>query len=162
VHPGAFEKTQRKSQLWCPAGCRSPPPRASGPPSYRTLAWRLRLSGCLRRNLPAARSDGCLQTGNCLLLSTRVGRSSNGLRIPFHHRRLQVRCRRDVPEQRRRQGRLALARQGKNNGFMGTAPCQSPITLSGTAILHVREDGLLQHNWVERSALEVHRSLLAS
>jgi hypothetical protein len=50
---------------------------------------------------------------------------------------------------------------GKNNGFMGMAPCQSPITLSGTAVLHVREDGLLQHNWVERSALEVHRSLSA-
>lgn len=48
---------------------------------------------------------------------------------------------------------------GKNNGFMGMAPCKSPITLSGTAILHVRADGLLQHNWVERSALEVHRSL---
>jgi hypothetical protein len=25
--------------------------------------------------------------------------------------------------------------------------------------MHVREDGLLQHNWVERNALEVHRSL---
>jgi hypothetical protein len=51
---------------------------------------------------------------------------------------------------------------GKNNGFMGSAPCQSPIDMTGTAVLHVREDGLLQHNWVERSALEVHRSLNAA
>ena len=50
---------------------------------------------------------------------------------------------------------------GKNNGFMGSQPCQSPIDMTGTAVLHVREDGLLQHNWVERSALEVHRSLSA-
>jgi steroid delta-isomerase-like uncharacterized protein len=48
---------------------------------------------------------------------------------------------------------------GKNNGFMGTEPCQSAISMTGTAVLHVREDGLLQHNWVERNALEVHRSL---
>jgi hypothetical protein len=48
---------------------------------------------------------------------------------------------------------------GKNNGFMGSEPCQSPIDMTGTAVWHVREDGLLQHNWVERSALEVQRSL---
>lgn len=48
---------------------------------------------------------------------------------------------------------------GRNNGFMGTEPCKSPIEMTGTAVLHVREDGLLQHNWVERSALEVYRSL---
>ncbi len=48
---------------------------------------------------------------------------------------------------------------GKNNGFMGSAPCQSPIRMTGIAVIHVREDGLLQHNWVERNALEVHRSL---
>ncbi len=48
---------------------------------------------------------------------------------------------------------------GRNNGFMGSEPCQSPINMTGTAVWHVREDGLLQHNWVERSALEVHRSL---
>ncbi|MFC7630511.1 ester cyclase [Paraburkholderia humisilvae] len=51
---------------------------------------------------------------------------------------------------------------GRNNGFMGSEPCQSPIDMTGTAVLHVREDGLLQHNWVERSALEVHRSLQAT
>lgn len=50
---------------------------------------------------------------------------------------------------------------GKNNGFMGSAPCKTPIRMTGTAVLHVREDGLLQHNWVERNALEVHRSLAA-
>ncbi len=51
---------------------------------------------------------------------------------------------------------------GRNNGFMGSAPCKSPIRMTGTAVLHVREDGLLQHNWVERSAWEVHRSLTAA
>ncbi|MDL2398937.1 ester cyclase [Rhizobium mayense] len=48
---------------------------------------------------------------------------------------------------------------GKNNGFMGLPACGSPIDMTGTAVIHVREDGLLQHNWVERNALEVHRSL---
>jgi hypothetical protein len=50
---------------------------------------------------------------------------------------------------------------GKNNGFMGMEPCQTPFEMTGTAVLHVRDDGLLQHNWVERSALEVHRHLAA-
>lgn len=48
---------------------------------------------------------------------------------------------------------------GTNNGFMGSAACGSSIHMTGTAVMHVREDGLLQHNWVERNALEVHRSL---
>jgi len=48
---------------------------------------------------------------------------------------------------------------GRNNGFMGSEPCRSPIRMTGTSVIHVREDGLLQHNWVERNALEVHRSL---
>ncbi|OUL89152.1 SnoaL-like polyketide cyclase, partial [Paraburkholderia hospita] len=30
------------------------------------------------------------------------------------------------------------------------------------AVLHVGEDGLLRHNWVERSALEVLRRLAAA
>ena len=51
---------------------------------------------------------------------------------------------------------------GKNNGFMGLEACQSPIHITGTAVIHVREDGLLQHNWVERNALEVHRCLTQS
>jgi hypothetical protein len=48
---------------------------------------------------------------------------------------------------------------GKNNGFMGLEPCQTPFRLTGTAIIHVRDDGLLQHNWVERNSLEVYRSI---
>ncbi|MFM0394595.1 ester cyclase [Paraburkholderia phytofirmans] len=50
---------------------------------------------------------------------------------------------------------------GKNKGFMGSESCGSPIDMTGTAVLHVGEDGLLRHNWVERSALEVFRSLAA-
>lgn len=48
---------------------------------------------------------------------------------------------------------------GRNNGFMGMPARGAPISMIGTAVMHVREDGLLQHNWVERNALEVHRSL---
>lgn len=51
---------------------------------------------------------------------------------------------------------------GRNNGFMGFEPCQSPIRMMGTSVIHVRQDGLLQHNWVERNALEVQRSLAAA
>jgi hypothetical protein len=50
---------------------------------------------------------------------------------------------------------------GKNKGFMGSEPCGSSIDMTGTAVLDVGEDGLLRHNWVERSALEVLRSLAA-
>jgi predicted ester cyclase len=50
---------------------------------------------------------------------------------------------------------------GRNNGFMGFEPCQTPIRMTGTSVIHVRQDGLLQHNWVERNALEVQRSLTA-
>lgn len=48
---------------------------------------------------------------------------------------------------------------GKNNGFMGMEADQAPIRITGTAVIHVGEDGLLQHNWVERNALEVYRQL---
>jgi hypothetical protein len=48
---------------------------------------------------------------------------------------------------------------GKNRGFMGFEPDGAPIDMTGTAVLEVREDGLLQHNWVERSALEVERNI---
>jgi hypothetical protein len=51
---------------------------------------------------------------------------------------------------------------GRNNGFMGFEPCQTPIHMTGTAVIHVRQDGLLQHNWVERNALEIQRSLAAA
>jgi hypothetical protein len=43
---------------------------------------------------------------------------------------------------------------GKNNGLLGTAADQRPITLAGTAVWAVREDGKLLHNWVERSSWE--------
>jgi steroid delta-isomerase-like uncharacterized protein len=48
---------------------------------------------------------------------------------------------------------------GRNNGFADTEPSQAPIEMTGTAVWHVREDGLLQHNWVERNAYEVFRQL---
>jgi hypothetical protein len=48
---------------------------------------------------------------------------------------------------------------GKNNGFMGFEPDGAPVDMTGTAVFEVREDGLLQHNWVERSALEVERNI---
>ncbi|WP_433972139.1 nuclear transport factor 2 family protein [Tunturiibacter lichenicola] len=43
---------------------------------------------------------------------------------------------------------------GKNNGMMGTVAGQQPISLTGTAIWSVREDGKLLHNRVERAAWE--------
>src|SRR5262245_38239520 len=43
---------------------------------------------------------------------------------------------------------------GRNNGFMGFEPCGTAFEMIGTAVWHVRDDGLLQHNWVERNALE--------
>jgi SnoaL-like protein len=48
---------------------------------------------------------------------------------------------------------------GKNNGFIGFEPDGAPIDMTGTAVFQVREDGLLQHNWVERSAVEVERNI---
>lgn len=48
---------------------------------------------------------------------------------------------------------------GRNNGFMGTEPDGAPIEMVGTAVWEVGEDGLLRHNWVDRNALEVHRTL---
>ena len=49
--------------------------------------------------------------------------------------------------------------RGRNNGFLGTAPDQRPITFTGTAVWAVRADGKLLHNWVERSAWEAYQSL---
>jgi hypothetical protein len=51
---------------------------------------------------------------------------------------------------------------GRNNGFMGLEPCGTPFEMIGTAVWHVGEDGRLQHNHVERNALEVHRAVIAS
>ena len=48
---------------------------------------------------------------------------------------------------------------GKNNGIFGTTATQSPIAMCGTAIWHVRDDGLLQHNWVQRNSHEVFLTL---
>jgi hypothetical protein len=48
---------------------------------------------------------------------------------------------------------------GKNNGLLGTAPNHEPISMAGTAVFAVREDGLLQHNWVERNASELYMYL---
>jgi hypothetical protein len=45
---------------------------------------------------------------------------------------------------------------GRNNGFLGTTPGMEPISMLGTAVFSIREDGLLQHNWVERNAWEVY------
>jgi hypothetical protein len=49
--------------------------------------------------------------------------------------------------------------EGRNNGFLGLPADQARFEMTGTAIWHVREDGLLHHNWVERNALEVQRAL---
>jgi SnoaL-like polyketide cyclase len=48
---------------------------------------------------------------------------------------------------------------GKNNGMLGTAADQRPITFTGTAVWAVREDGKLLHNWVERSSWELFQRL---
>lgn len=47
---------------------------------------------------------------------------------------------------------------GKNNGIMGTAADGQPIELTGIAIWEVA-NGKLTHNWVERSAFELHQTL---
>jgi predicted ester cyclase len=49
--------------------------------------------------------------------------------------------------------------RGKNNGILGTNPDQRHIRFTGTAIWAVRHDGVLLHNWVERSAWELHAAL---
>jgi len=49
---------------------------------------------------------------------------------------------------------------GKNNGILGTPADHQPILMLGTAVFAVREDGLLQHNWVERNAWELHGRLI--
>ncbi|HGM5580154.1 TPA: ester cyclase [Pseudomonas putida] len=49
---------------------------------------------------------------------------------------------------------------GRNNGFLGGRACGTPFEMRGNAILHVQPDGLLQHNWVERNALEVYRQVI--
>jgi SnoaL-like domain len=48
---------------------------------------------------------------------------------------------------------------GRNNGIMDTEPNGVPIEMVGIAIWDVGEDGLLRHNWVERNAWEVYRTI---
>jgi hypothetical protein len=46
---------------------------------------------------------------------------------------------------------------GVNNGLFG--PTKAPFVLLVTSIMAVRDDGLLEHNWVERNAWEVRQAL---
>ena len=50
---------------------------------------------------------------------------------------------------------------GKNNDVVGTEPDQQPIAMTGTAVWAVRDDGKLQHNWVEQASFELYQRLLA-
>ncbi|MGY5035864.1 ester cyclase [Streptomyces sp. 900116325] len=47
--------------------------------------------------------------------------------------------------------------RGRNSGLLGTEPDGRPISFSGTAVWAVREDGKLQHNWVDRATWELYR-----
>jgi steroid delta-isomerase-like uncharacterized protein len=47
---------------------------------------------------------------------------------------------------------------GTNRGMFNTPADERPITFTGIAIWEVR-DGKLAHNWVERSAYELHQQL---
>jgi predicted ester cyclase len=49
--------------------------------------------------------------------------------------------------------------RGKNNGILGTKPDQRDVSFTGTAVFAVRDDGVLLHNWVERSAWELYQAL---
>jgi steroid delta-isomerase-like uncharacterized protein len=51
---------------------------------------------------------------------------------------------------------------GKNNGVLGTPPDQQPISITGTAVWAVREDGKLLCNWVERSNWQLLQRLTKS
>jgi hypothetical protein len=46
---------------------------------------------------------------------------------------------------------------GINKGLFG--PKVAPFVLTVASIVAVRDDGLLEHNWVERNALEVHKAM---
>ena len=48
---------------------------------------------------------------------------------------------------------------GRNNGMFGLAPDQREVSFTGTAVWHVREDGKLIHNWVERASMETYQQL---
>jgi predicted ester cyclase len=53
-----------------------------------------------------------------------------------------------------------MVASGKNNGMFGTAPDGSPVEFVAISIMEVK-DGKLAHNWVERSAFELHQRLTA-
>ncbi|YCM46956.1 redoxin domain-containing protein (plasmid) [Verrucomicrobiaceae bacterium 227] len=48
--------------------------------------------------------------------------------------------------------------RGRNGGVLGSKPDERPIEFTGIAIWEIR-DGKLAHNWVERSAWELHKRL---
>jgi hypothetical protein len=50
---------------------------------------------------------------------------------------------------------------GTNNGAFGTEADGSPIEMTGSAIMAVRDDGMLLSNRVERNAFEVYEQLTA-
>jgi hypothetical protein len=49
---------------------------------------------------------------------------------------------------------------GRNNGMFGTQPDNAPVEFIAISIMEVK-DGKLVHNWVERSAFELHQRLTA-
>ena len=49
---------------------------------------------------------------------------------------------------------------GRNNGMFGTQPDNAPVEFVAISIMEVK-DGKLAHNWVERSAFELHERLTA-
>jgi hypothetical protein len=53
-----------------------------------------------------------------------------------------------------------LRLRGINKGLFG--PTVAPFVLLATSIMSVRADGVLDHNWVERNAWEVHQALSKS
>ena len=60
-------------------------------------------------------------------------------------------------------GRRVITRMvatGRNQGLFGTPPDNAPIEFVAISIMEVR-DGKLAHNWVERSAFELHQRLTA-
>ncbi|MFI5634335.1 hypothetical protein ACIA8E_34220 [Streptomyces sp. NPDC051664] len=47
-------------------------------------------------------------------------------------------------------------------GRCAAEPDGQPISISGTAVWAVREDGKLQHNWVERATWELYQQLTST
>lgn len=51
-----------------------------------------------------------------------------------------------------------MVASGRNNGMFGTQPDNAPVEFVAISIMEVK-DGKLVHNWVERSAFELHQRL---